>query len=588
MNQLKRLAGYIRPYKKQMLVVLFLMLSASALGMLIPKFFMLVMDVSIPNKDMRSIVFYSVMTMLIALYTCVSLRIKIKLMTQIGQDIVHSIRYDIFEHLQELPFSYYDERPHGKIQVRVVNYVNNLSDLLSNGIINTITDLCNLFFIIAFMLSINVKLTLVCLCGLPVLAVVIVALKKKQRKAWQIQSNKQSNLNAYIAESINGIRVTQSFVREDENSGIFNRLSDGYREAWMRAVKFNFIMGPSVDIISTITTAFIYVLGISWMSNPDSGITVGVLIAFTAYISRFWNPINTLASFYNSLLTAISYLERIFETIDEPVLVKDAEGAMEMPPIKGDVEFENVTFSYEDGVEILKKVSFKAKKGQTVAIVGPTGAGKTTIVNLLSRFYNVDSGEVLIDGIDISKVTIRSLRKQMGVMMQDSFIFSGTVMDNIRYGNKEVSDEQVIRAAKTVCAHDFIMEMENGYYTQINERGSRLSQGQRQLISFARALLADPKILILDEATSSIDTETEILLQKGLNELLKGRTSFIIAHRLSTIKNADFIMYIDAGGIAEMGSHEDLISQKGEYYKLYMSQYDFLNKNYCNYSEPHS
>lgn len=575
-NQLKRLAGYIRPYKKQMLVVLFLMLSASALGMLIPKFFMLVMDVSIPNKDMRSIVFYSVMTMLIALYTCVSLRIKIKLMTQIGQDIVHSIRYDIFEHLQELPFSYYDERPHGKIQVRVVNYVNNLSDLLSNGIINTITDLCNLFFIIAFMLSINVKLTLVCLCGLPLLAVVIIALKKKQRKAWQIQSNKQSNLNAYIAESINGIRVTQSFVREDENSGIFNRLSDGYREAWMRAVKFNYIMGPSVDIISTITTAFIYVLGISWMSNPDSGITVGVLIAFTAYISRFWNPINTLASFYNSLLTAISYLERIFETIDEPVLVKDAEGATEMPPIKGDVEFKNVTFSYEDGVEILKKVSFKAKKGQTVAIVGPTGAGKTTIVNLLSRFYNVDSGEVLIDGIDISKVTIRSLRKQMGVMMQDSFIFSGTVMDNIRYGNKEVSDEQVIRAARTVCAHGFIMEMENGYYTQINERGSRLSQGQRQLISFARALLADPKILILDEATSSIDTETEILLQKGLNELLKGRTSFIIAHRLSTIKNADFIMYIDAGGIAEMGSHEELISQKGEYYKLYMSQYDFL------------
>ena len=575
-NQLKRLAGYIRPYKKQMLMVLFLMLSASALGMLIPKFFMLVMDVSIPNKDMRSIVFYSVMTMLIALYTCVSLRIKIKLMTQIGQDIVHSIRYDIFEHLQELPFSYYDERPHGKIQVRVVNYVNNLSDLLSNGIINTITDLCNLFFIIAFMLSINVKLTLVCLCGLPVLAVVIIALKKKPRKAWQIQSTKQSNLNAYIAESINGIRVTQSFVREDENSGIFNRLSDGYREAWMRAVKFNFIMGPSVDIISTITTAFIYVLGISWMLNPDSGITVGVLIAFTAYISRFWNPINTLASFYNSLLTAISYLERIFETIDEPVLVKDAEGATEMPPIKGDVEFKNVTFSYEDGVEILKKVSFKAKKGQTVAIVGPTGAGKTTIVNLLSRFYNVDSGEVLIDGIDISKVTIRSLRKQMGVMMQDSFIFSGTVMDNIRYGNKEVSDEQVIQAARTVCAHGFIMEMENGYYTQINERGSRLSQGQRQLISFARALLADPKILILDEATSSIDTETEILLQKGLNELLKGRTSFIIAHRLSTIKNADFIMYIDAGGIAEMGSHEELISQKGEYYKLYMSQYDFL------------
>ncbi len=578
LNQLKRLAGYIVPYKKQMLAVLFLMLSASALGMLIPKFFMIVMDESIPAKDMKSIWFYAVMTMLIALYTCVSLRIKIKLMTQVGQNIVHQIRSDIFVHLQELPFSYYDDRPHGKIQVRVVNYVNNLSDLLSNGIINTITELCNLFFIVAFMLSINVRLTLICLCGLPVLIVVVVALKKKQRKAWQIQSNKQSNLNAYIAESINGIRVTQSFVREEENSGIFNRLSDGYREAWMRAVKFNFVMGPSVDIISTITTAFIYVLGISWMTDQGSGITVGVLVAFTAYISRFWNPINTLASFYNSLLTAISYLERIFETIDEPVLVKDAPEAVPMPPIKGDVEFKDVTFSYEDGVEILKKVSFQAKPGQTVAIVGPTGAGKTTIVNLLSRFYNVDSGAVLIDGIDISKVTIRSLREQMGVMMQDSFIFSGTVMDNIRYGNNEVSDEQVIRAAKTVCAHDFIMEMENGYQTQINERGSRLSQGQRQLISFARALLADPKILILDEATSSIDTETEILLQKGLNELLKGRTSFVIAHRLSTIKNADFIMYIDAGGIAELGSHEELIRQKGEYYKLYMSQYDFINK----------
>lgn len=577
-NQLKRLAHYIIPYKKQMIAVLFLMLSASALGMLIPKFFMIVMDVCIPEQDMRSIWFYAVMTMVIALYTCVSLRIKIKLMTQVGQNIVHQIRSDIFVHLQELPFSYYDDRPHGKIQVRVVNYVNNLSDLLSNGIINTITELCNLFFIVAFMLSINVRLTLVCLCGLPVLIIVVVALKKKQRKAWQIQSNKQSNLNAYIAESINGIRVTQSFVREEENSGIFNRLSDGYREAWMRAVKFNFVMGPSVDIISTITTAFIYVLGISWMMNSDSGITVGVLVAFTAYISRFWNPINTLASFYNSLLTAISYLERIFETIDEPVLVKDAQDAVPMPPIKGDVEFKNVTFSYEDDVKILKNVSFEAKQGQTVAIVGPTGAGKTTIVNLLSRFYNVDSGEVLIDGIDISKVTIRSLREQMGVMMQDSFIFSGTVMDNIRYGNNEVSDEQVVQAAKTVCAHDFIMEMENGYQTQINERGSRLSQGQRQLISFARALLADPKILILDEATSSIDTETEILLQKGLNELLKGRTSFVIAHRLSTIKNADFIMYIDAGGIAELGSHEELISQKGEYYKLYMSQYDFLNK----------
>ncbi len=575
-NQLKRLLAYLIPYRKRFVSVGFMVLSASAFTMLIPQFFQKVMDVCIPNKDMKGIAFYSFLTLLAAFYSAFSLRYKIKYTNQIGQQIIHDMRYDIFEHLQELPFSYYDDRPHGKIQVRVVNYVNSISDLLSNGILNTITDLCNLVFIIVFMLILNVRLTLVCLCGLPILAIVIVVIKKKQRTAWQVQSNKQSNLNAYIAESINGIRVTQSFVREDVNSGIFNNLSGSYRKSWMRAVMFNFTMGPSIDIISIITTAAIYVLGVSWMINGETGITVGVLVAFTAYIGRFWAPINTLAGFYNSLLTAISYLERIFETIDEPVVVKDRKDAVEMPPIHGDVAFDHVTFSYEPGVPILKDVSFHANQGQSFAVVGPTGAGKTTLVNLLSRFYNVDSGRILIDGVDIAGVTIRSLRKQMGVMMQDSFIFSGTIMDNIRYGNFSATDEEVIRAAKTVCAHDFIMEMENGYQTQVNERGSRLSAGQRQLISFARALLADPKILILDEATSSIDTETEIILQKGLNELLKGRTSFIIAHRLSTIKNSSCIMYVDKGTILEKGTHDELMAQKGEYYKLYMSQYASL------------
>ena len=575
-NQLKRLLAYLIPYRKRFVSVGFMMLSASAFTMLIPQFFQKVMDVCIPNKDMKGIAFYSFLTLLAAFYSAFSLRYKIKYTNQIGQQIIHDMRYDIFEHLQELPFSYYDDRPHGKIQVRVVNYVNSISDLLSNGILNTITDLCNLVFIIVFMLILNVRLTLVCLCGLPILAIVIVVIKKKQRTAWQVQSNKQSNLNAYIAESINGIRVTQSFVREDVNSGIFNNLSGSYRKSWMRAVMFNFTMGPSIDIISIITTAAIYVLGVNWMINGETGITGGVLVAFTAYIGRFWAPINTLAGFYNSLLTAISYLERIFETIDEPVVVKDRKDAVEMPPIHGDVAFDHVTFSYEPGVPILKDVSFHANQGQSFAVVGPTGAGKTTLVNLLSRFYNVDSGRILIDGVDIAGVTIRSLRKQMGVMMQDSFIFSGTIMDNIRYGNFSATDEEVIRAAKTVCAHDFIMEMENGYQTQVNERGSRLSAGQRQLISFARALLADPKILILDEATSSIDTETEIILQKGLNELLKGRTSFIIAHRLSTIKNSSCIMYVDKGTILEKGTHDELMAQKGEYYKLYMSQYASL------------
>ncbi len=572
-DQFKRLMAYLKPYRKRFFSVAVMMLTASAFTMLIPQFFLRIMDVCIPAKDMRGVAFYSGLTLLAALYSAISLRYKIKHTNIIGQQIIHDLRSDIFEHLQDLPFSYYDNRPHGKIQVRVVNYVNSLSDLLSNGIVNTITDLCNLFFIVTFMFLTNVRLTLLCLCGLPILAAVVIFIKKRQHRAWQIQSNKQSNLNAYIAESINGIRVTQSFVREEMNSNIFNDLSSSYRKSWMHAVLYNFTMGPSVDLISMATTSAIYVLGIHWMFDSASPITIGVLIAFTSYVSRFWAPINTLAAFYNSLLTAISYLERIFETIDEPVSVQDAPDAVEMTPIHGDVSFEQVSFSYEPGVRILDNVNFKAKAGDSFAIVGPTGAGKTTLVNLLSRFYNLDTGRILIDGTDIANVTIHSLRAQMGVMMQDSFIFAGTIMDNIRYGNHTATDEDVIRAAKTVCAHDFIMELENGYQTEVNERGSRLSAGQRQLISFARALLADPKILILDEATSSIDTETEIALQKGLSELLKGRTSFIIAHRLSTIRNADCIMYVDRGNILEKGAHEELMALGGVYYRLYMSQY---------------
>lgn len=575
-HQLLRLGKYVAPHKKKMFLAAVLMLSSSALTMLIPIFFMRVIDQCIPERDMNGIIRYSILSLLLILYSVVTLKAKIQITNQVGQSVIHQLRTDLFAHLQELPFSYYDNRPHGKIQVRVVNYVNNLSDLLSNGLINTITDLCSLIFIIGFMVSINWKLTLMCMCGLPVLALFAALIKRRQHLAWQIQSNKQSNLNAYIAESINGVRVTQSFVREEKNREIFNSLSDSYRTSWMKAVRFNFMMGPTVDMISVVTTAFLYVVIVQWVSHDVSGASVGVLVAFTSYISRFWSPITTLANFYNSLLTAISYLERIFETIDEPVAVKDAPDAVEMPPITGKVTFDHVDFSYEDGVKILDNVSFTAQPGESFAIVGPTGAGKTTIVNLLSRFYNVDSGTVRVDDMDISKVTLHSLRTQMGVMMQDSFIFSGTIMDNIRYGNKTATDEEVIRAAKTVCAHEFIMQMEDGYQTQVNERGSRLSAGQRQLISFARALLADPKILILDEATSSIDTETEIALQKGLNELLKGRTSFIIAHRLSTIKNCDTILYVDKGKIQERGNHQELLRQKGAYYDLYMSQYSFL------------
>ena len=574
-SQVKRLFHYVGPFRKKLVATVFLMLSSSALGMFIPVITQRVMDIHIPAGDKKAIVGMAALTLTIIVVSALNLRVRIRWMSEVGQGIVHELRKDIFSHLQELPFSYYDSRPHGKIQVRVVNYVNNISDLLSNGIVNTITDCCSMFFILGFMFYYSPGLSLVCLCGLPVLIAFVLFVKNRQRRGWQLASNKLSNLNAYISESINGVRVTQAFVREEKNIDIFDQLSGSYRSAWMKVIKYNFMIGPSVQIVSVAVTAVVYFLGVQWLKAGSTAITVGTLIAVSTYIGQFWNPVNTLASFYNSLLTAMSYLERIFETIDEPVNVKDAPGAGEMPPIVGELEFRDVVFSYEPGEQILNHVSFKAEPGDSFAIVGPTGAGKTTIVNLISRFYNVDGGEILADGINIQDVTIKSLRRQMGVMMQDSFIFSGTIMDNIRYGNREASDEAVIRAAKAVCAHDFIMKLEDGYNTQVNERGSRLSAGQRQLISFARALLADPRILILDEATSSIDTETELLLQKGLQELLKGRTSFVIAHRLSTIKNASCILYIDQGNILEQGTHEELMEKKGWYYRLYESQYMF-------------
>ena len=578
-KQLKRLGKYLIPRRSKFLFVIVLMLVSSALGLLSPMFIRTILDKYIPDGNKGGIVFLTCLMVGITLICAFILVLKVKLTNEIGQGIIFDLRKELFTHLQELPFSYYDNRPHGKIQVRLVNYVNSLSDLLSNGIVNTITDLFSLIIIFIYMLMISVRLTLICMCGLPILLLAVWFIKTRQRKAWQISSNKQSNLTAYIAESINGIRVTQSFVREDKNMEIFNSLSSSYRKAWLRAVLYNNMLWPCVDIISIGTTSAIYIVGVSMLTNNSDLISVGVLIAFIQYIGRFWQPVNTLASFYTSLLNAIAYLERIFETIDEPVLVHDAPGAGEMPPIEGSVEFKDVSFSYEEGIRVLNHVSFKTKVGDTFAIVGPTGAGKTTIINLLSRFYNIDSGAITIDGMNIQDVTIKSLRKQMGVMLQDSFIFSGTIMDNIRYGNMEATDEDVIRAAKTVCAHDFIMQMENGYQTEVNERGSRLSAGQRQLISFARALLADPKILILDEATSSIDTETEIALQRGLAELLKNRTSFVIAHRLSTIRNADKILYVDHGEICEEGTHDELLRmENGLYHKLYMSQYDFLNR----------
>ena len=575
-DQVKRLGKYTRKQLKPIIITMLLMFVSSFLGLLPPYYTQIVINQYIPDQNYRALFIIAGLLIVAQIISCIIMKHRALIINRVGQDIIHDLRFDLFQHLQKLPFTYFDSRPHGKILVRVVNYVNALADLLSNGIINILTSIFSLFVIIGFMLVMDVQFTLVCLAGMPVFMIIIFFIKTHHRQAWQKFSSKQSNLNAYIHESISGIKVTQSFAREEENFHIFKGLCDENKQTWMRAKLIEMSIPNVVQIISVSTVTLVYVLGVSRISNHL--LEVGTVIAFTSYISRFWQPIVQLATYYNQIITASAYVERIFETIDEPLIVDNLPNAEELPPIQGRVEFEDVTFAYEDGDRnILDHVSFTIEPGMTIALVGPTGAGKTTVINLISRFYDIQSGKILIDGHDIKHVTLDSLRRQMGIMLQDSFLFSGTIMDNIRYGKLDATDQQVIEAAKAVCAHDFIINFPDGYQTYVNERGSSLSAGQRQLISFARALLANPAILILDEATSSIDTETEIALQKGLDRLLENRTSFIIAHRLSTIKNSDQILYIADGGIQEAGTHDELIAKKGKYYELYMAQYRFLD-----------
>ena len=568
---LKRSFVYIKKYKGKMITALVLSVFAAISGLLGPLITQYALDNTIPQKNMGQLVLLTLAFVGTIAVSITFSTIRSRIMTVVGQDIIFDIRTDLFKHLQELPFEYYDNRPHGKILIRVVNYVNSVSDMLSNGIINVILECLNMLFIMIFMFFVNVMLSLVVLSGLPIFAVIMMMIKKRQRKAWQDVSNKSSNLNAYLQENITGARVTQIFTREEENAQIFDRLSEKYRKSWINAVKYSNLVWPATDNVSTLVRAAIFVVGLLVLT--PAAVSLGTIVAMTSYASSFWQPIMNLSNIFNNFINNIAYLERIFETLDEPATIADKPNAQDIGDITGEVKFDDVTFSYEQGKTVLEHISFDVKPGESVALVGPTGAGKSTVVSLLSRFYDLDSGKITIDGKDISQATLHSLRSQMGIMLQDSFIFSGTIYDNIRYGRLDATEEEIREAAKIVCADEFISEMKDGYMTEVNERGSKLSGGQKQLISFARTLLSDPKILVLDEATSSIDARTEKLLQQGLQRLLVGRTSFIIAHRLSTIKNCDKIMYIDNKGIAECGTHDQLIAKKGEYYKLYTAQH---------------
>ena len=568
-HHLLRAGVYIKRHKTKMLLSLLFSAISAVCSLVGPLLIKDAINIAVPNRDYGMLIWQAVLMSVSIVLSIWFGWIRSKYMTIVGQEIIYDIRKDLFDHLQKLPFQFYDDRPHGKILTRVINYVNNVSDALSNGIINFILETFNLILIAGFMLACDVRLSLIVMAGIPLFLIVVFFIKPAQRRAWQDVSNKGSNLNAYLHESLDGAKITQSFVREEENAGIYDKLNRKYVKSWMKAQFTSNLVWYSVDNISAWVISAMYLIGLLTLGPA---VQVGTLIAIASYAWRFWQPILQLSNLYNTFINAVAYLERIFEMIDEPVTIDDAPDAYELPPITGAVQFDHVTFSYDGSVNVLENLNLDIQAGESIALVGPTGAGKTTIVNLISRFYNVNEGAVKLDGHDISKVTLHSLRSQMGIMLQDSFIFSGTILDNIRYGRLDATEEEIIAAAKTVRAHDFIMEMEDGYHTQVNERGSRLSQGQKQLIAFARTLLSDPRILVLDEATSSIDAKTERLLQEGLQALLKGRTSFIIAHRLSTIKNCDRIMYVRDKGISESGSHAELIEKHGDYYHLYTAQ----------------
>ncbi len=570
---LLRLYRYLFDYKKEVALVMAIMAGTITISMVTPLMIETAVDGYVARGDIPGLCRLGLLAGLLFVFFLAGTKARMYIMASVSNRVLVDIRQHLYAHIQTLDLQFFDSRPTGKILARLIGDVNALKDVLSDSVTQLIPDMATVLCVAAIMVFKNVKLAMAALLAVPLLAVGMFVIESRAHRRWQIYRKKTSNLNAYVHEDLSGIRVIQSFAAEKESQAVFYDLVEQHRKAFIDAVVIADGFSPVVEITWGLGGFLLYFIGIRILGAEQVGI--GTFLAFSTYIAMFWSPIRNLTNFYNKLTTNISAAERIFDILDTDARIRDKEGAAVLPALQGEVRFSHVSFAYSDEPErmVLKDVSFDVRPGETIALVGPTGAGKTTIVNLISRFYEVGEGAVLLDGTDVRQVTLASLRSQLKIMTQDNFLFSGTIRDNIRYGRLDATDEEVVQAAKAVNAHGFIMELEDGYDTQISERGVRLSIGQRQLLAFARTMVAKPAILILDEATSSIDTHTELLVQQGIEALLKGRTSFIIAHRLSTIRKADRIFVIDQGGILEEGDHQQLMEKKGAYYRLYQSQF---------------